>query len=1151
MKYRLGLDLGVGSIGSAVIELDNDGNALDIKDAGVRIFEVSEGAEARREKRTARKNLVRCKKRLQLLAKLLYQNGLWVTEDPIGTDRIRSKSPYKIRYDALIERLASPHYVGRAILHLAKHRGAGFVLASEELQNEEVMEEETLKSKKLSSYEKMAKYLKDTNSKTIGEFFYKRIMEGYEKDAQGEILFPQKRIIRQKSYAMEKKIVDYAIPRYLVKDEFHKIWDEQAKYFSQMNKEGLKQQVYDILFYERTVAPFATGKCIYFRDEDRLLKAHPLSEMRRIYEQVNNIRLETLIGRERLTLEQRDLIVNELLLKGENAGKQKIKKVLGLSGQVKISLEDDKVVKAYLYSKKEFQDIEYIQTLSDEKLTDFIDFLAEPKENPQEAYSRLLNEDNLIKKLKEVFGLNDEKIIGNILTKLPKGRGMLGYSASKILVDEMKKAVLSPREITDRLAKEDKRFVAAEEIARNMQGKHDKLPYYGEILVTDTQPLSPLVIKNNKSLNKDEIMWGKVANPAVHMILNQLRLVVNDIIRIYGRPYEICLEVGRDVGLSTKKKNAFEAEQRKNEELNEEAKKYLSERNMYITGKNILKYKLAKEQGFVDAYNPTKKIPQNFSGFEIEHMCPRADKASDTYNNLCLVDRIENGGKEKMFPYEWFEVKYKDNPEFIRDILEKARKNTPKKAWRYEPDAREIYFENGDKDETSRYLTDTRYVSKMAMRYLKAIVDCHQKEDKSIPNRIFAVRGKQTAELRRRWNLEGLEYDLMGLDVPRYFMLSQERIDPKTGEIAPREKNPEWQAKPRIDHRHHAMDAITVACVEWWMIQAMSDEEKMQKAYIKHNPLKNIPHFRERVLEVLKQVNVSHKPNHSKSGQLHEGTGRSVLCVNPEDKSSLITVYSRKILKTIKSIKDLDKLLVGSTIKDDWHPDIKESRIKQAKLKQDFETYINTAEQILICENEQGVLEGKKEIKITESRILMKAFHLIQDEKLWVGDSFKNFDNSSSLINIPKHGVAYLSGNNHCVDFYETDKKVGWEVIKRFDINQKDFVPDWKKNGAKPIWSIQQGDILELDTPVEWKGYTDNQRCFAKVKKFSGGAFSIDYITDARMTSPKDKYLKYMFVNTLRKGLSYFTKNKARKVELTPFGKIKKKHKVLWHGAKA
>ena len=132
MKYRLGLDLGVGSIGSAVIELDNEGNAKDIIDAGVRIFEVSEGAEERRLKRTARKNLVRTKKRLELLAKKLFENGLWPDENPEGTDKLKSKSPYKIRTDALNEQLASPYYVGRAVLHIAKHRGAGFVSASEE-----------------------------------------------------------------------------------------------------------------------------------------------------------------------------------------------------------------------------------------------------------------------------------------------------------------------------------------------------------------------------------------------------------------------------------------------------------------------------------------------------------------------------------------------------------------------------------------------------------------------------------------------------------------------------------------------------------------------------------------------------------------------------------------------------------------------------------------------------------------------------------------------------------------------------------------------------------------------------------------------------------------------------------------------------------
>lgn len=951
MKYRLGLDLGVGSIGSAVIELDNENNAKDIIDAGVRIFEISEGAEERRLKRTARKNLVRTKKRLELLAKKLFENGLWPNENPEGTDKLKSKSPYKIRTDALNEKLASPYYVGRAILHIAKHRGAGFVSASEETEEEILEEGEKSKAKK-SSYDMMLHHLKETNSRTIGEFFYNKIISGKGND----------KTVRQKKYAIEKNIVDYAIPRYLVKDEFNKIWDKQTEFYPQMKKENLKKEIYDILFYERPAAPYATGKCIYFREEDRLLKAHPLSEMRRIYEEVNNIRILNDMNKRKLTLEERDSIVNKLLLKGQNAGKQAIKKLLNLSAQHKISLVDDRVIKAYLYSRPEFANNEHLRNMNENELSSFIEFLAEPKMS-KDKNARLYNEDALIEYLKPILKIDDEKEIGNLLTKLPKGRGMLGISATKIILEKLKEDVVTHREITDKLAETDKRFMAEEEIARQNQGKCFQLPYYGEILQTDTAPLPPLMINNNKSLNPDEVKWGKIANPAVHMILNQIRLVVNEIIKIYGKPYDINIELGRDVGMSTKKKKEFENRQKQNEKLNEEAKNYLKEHKIAINKPDI-------------------------------------------------------DGKWKFF-------------------------------------------------------------------------------DKA--------------------------------------------------------KNKEWQPKPRIDHRHHAMDAITVACANRGLIQKMAEENDINKI---HYPLpltsvKSVADFRRKVISCLKDVKVSHKPNHSKAGQFHKETGRTVLCQNPDDPNSLITVYSRKILQVVKSAKDLTKLLIPETIKNEWHEDIAEHKAKQAKLVQDFELYMNTAEQILIAENEQGVADGKKEIKITEGRILLKAFRIIQDKGLWKGDKFRCYSNSSSMINIPKHGVAYEAQNNHCVDFYQKNGKIGWEVIKRFDVNQTDFEPQWKKESGKIIWSVQQGDILELDTPDEWKQYTDKERCLAKVKKFSDGKIAIDLITDARMTSPKNKELKYMFVNTISdKGLTYLINHKTRKVELTPFGKIKKKHKVLWNGTK-
>ena len=1161
MKYRLGLDLGVGSIGSAIVELDEQNNPQNIIDAGVRIFNVSEGAEERRLKRTMRKNQVRTRQRLELLAKKLFENHLWVNSTPEGTERLRAKSPYKIRFDAVNGMLANPNYVGRAILHMAKHRGAGFVSASEEMQEEVLEEGEKSKAKK-SAYDMMAEHLKESKSKTIGEFFYKRICEGYEKNEEGKQKDPDKRIIRQKKHALTQHIVDYAIPRYLVKDEFNQIWDTQSQYFIQMQKEGLKKEIYDILFYERPPAPYATGKCIYFRDEDRLLKAHPLSELRRIYEEVNNIRILSDTDKRKLTLEERDKIINELLLQGKNAGKSAIKKLLGLSAQQKISLLDEKNIKAYLYSRPEFSEIEYIHNLSFDELSKFVDFLANPI-NPNDKNGRLYSEDELITHLKPILKINDDKEIGKLLTKLPKGRGMLGESASKIILEKLKEQVIPHREITDELAQHDPRFMASEEIARQNQGKSQELPYYGEILQADTQPLPPLMIKNNKNLNPDEVKWGKIANPAVHMILNQLRLVINDIIRIYGKPYDINIELGRDVGMSTKNKNRLEQMQKNNEKLNEEAKKYLKDHKLFINAKNILKYKLYKEQNNKDAYNPTVTIPYNFEGFEIEHIIPQAKGGTDTYNNLCLVNRNDNNAKGNDFAYDYF-LKTKSF-EMIGAILKNAREQTPAKAWRFEADAREKFEDEGDAEETTRYLTDTRYVSKMAARYLRAIVDSKDSKE-IIHNRILSIKGSQTAQMRRCWNLQGLEYELMGLDIPRYIDCSPYWIEQDTGEVIEgtdkpnidgkwefinKTKNKEWLAKPRIDHRHHAMDAITIACMNRSMIQRMATEIDLphQRTPLPLTSISSVGEFRRNVIDILKKVNVSHKPEHSKAGQLHKETGRTVLCVNPDDKKSLITVYSRKILQVVKSMKDLNKLLIPDSIKDEWDEHIAEDKAKLAKLVKDFELYANTAEQILIAENEKAVSEGKKEIAITESRILTKAFYIIQEKGLWKGYKFKSYENNSSLVYIPKHGVAYEGRNNYRVDFYQKDGKIGWEVIRCFDVNQKDFIPQWQQDGGKIIWSVQQGDLLELDTPEEWQSYTDKPRCLAKVKKFSEGAVTLDYMSDARMTSPQNKTLKYMFVDSLvNRGLSYFIKHYARKTELTPFGKIKKKHKVLRNG---
>ena len=1112
MKYNLALDIGVGSIGTSVIELDKKDNRLRLVDAGVRIFEVSEGAETRRTNRSTRKNLRRTAKRLNLLAKKLFENGLWVNPDPAGTKKMRKISPYQIRRNALYEKLENPNYIGRAILHMAKHRGAGWL--SEENQSKDEIIDETINNKKNTSpFDKLYKEMQKNNVQTVGEYLWTRLKNH--------------KAVRQKT---KYNPVNYRIPRYLLKEEFNKIWDKQAKYFDQMRADGLKNEVFSILFFERPSVPYAIGKCIYYTDEDRLSTIHPLAEMRRIYEEVNNLRVINIFSEKRhLTIEERDKIINELLLRGENAGKRNIKKILN------VEVDIDKSIKAFLYSTSDFQNINYLQHCSKEDLEQFSEFVANPV-NPCDKEGRLYTEAEFIEVLKNKYKIGDEQEIGKLLSKLPKGRrGSLGKTATNKILEKLKEKVISHREATDELKKYDEHFRAVEELYRENQGKYNELPYYGEILRTYTQSIPPFVLKNNNNLNDDEKKFGKVANPGVHRILNQIRLVVNEVIRHYGRPHSINIELGRDVGLSEEQKKSLEKIQKDNEKKNEEAKNYLKERNIKITSTNILKYKLAKEQNFIDIYNATV-MSQKFEGMEIDHIIPREKGGSDTFNNLCLANSNNNNEKDNMFPYNYF--KNKKSPEEFREIMKKIREiyqKNPGKLWRFEEDAEKKFRNEGDNDETNRYLTDTRYVTKLAQQYLRAILNYEHGYDDVVHTRILAVRGKETARLRKYWNLEGLEYELMGLDIPKYLDNEKEN------------RNKEWFSKPRIDHRHHAMDAIVLGCATRSLLQKMQRDNDF-KVNIPLSDVKSINEFRKKVIGFLKNIKISHKPERSKSGELHKATKRTV--VHKNDKSVFI-VY-RRAFDCLKSVKDLNKLIVNDKFLNEWNPEIKIDREKQFEFQRNILNYLDKSKQILEEENKKKIAEGKSGEKITEAKIIKKAIDVLIDEGKWKERSFRYYEESNALIFIKRHNAAYESGNNYCMDFFQkSDGKVGWELINRFNANNPDFKPEWQKQKEnKPLWYVCISDLLELDTPEEWKRYTNNERCLARVKKMTLGELSIDYISDARMTSPPKKEIKYMHVDTLNRGLKFFAEHNARKIELTPFGKIKRKHKKLWSGEK-
>lgn len=1177
MKYRLALDLGVGSIGGAVLSLNDDNRVTDIRDAGVCIFEVSEGAEERRAKRQARKNFRRRRLRLSLLSQALVQAGLW-TEDELEQNDLIKLSPYAIRAQAVNGRLNNIKELGRAILHIAKHRGAGFVdIQKIEIEAQEDSVDNKPKKSTISEYAKLDKYIKETKAKTVGEYFYMRLHSSYKSNRL--ITDKHTRFVRQTKNAL-KNNVDYAIPRYLVKEEFNMIWDKQAIYCPQLRDESLKKKIYDILFYEKHHRPYAVGKCIFIRDEDRLPKSHPLSEMRRIYETTNNIIIQEQEMQRKLSLSERDLIISEILLKGQNAGKQNIKKLLHLDSKATVVLSDERI-KPYLYSTEAFRDIEFFKSIDSDKLADIVSFMAEPRieENPDYLY----NSEEVIERLKSVFGMDDDAQIAKLIALVPKERTSLGITATTAVLELLKENVISLREATDIIAQSDQRFISEEEQARILQGSYDLLPYYGEILKTDTQPIADWLKKINTSLNEDERIYGKIANPGVHRILNQLRKFVNDIIRIYGKPYDINIELAREVGMSTKKKAEYDAKQKANQKLNDEADEYLKNYNLPLTSKNRLKYKLAKEQGWKDVFDPKSHISSRFEGMEIEHLIPRSVGGTDAPINRVLISGNSNKDKGNLYPYEYLQKNRHDELYKILDYVRK-NENMPKgKKWRFESDAREKFEVGDDEDNITRYLTDTRYVCKLAARYLKTIVD--YKSEPTNKTRVLTINGGHTAELRKTWNLSGLEYELMGIDkdVPKYLPCEPYYYNPDTGEARKnldtdgnwqhrdKRRNPNWTEKPRIDHRHHIIDAIVIGCVcrsdmqkiNWSDNRGLESPLKQLDVPIYSNNLNNtqiksqLSLFRTRVYEALKDINAYHKPERSKLGKLHKETSRAIITRTEQRDNDILTRYSRQVSSLLTTKSNLNNLLVGTTVKSEWNPQIESDRIDMIALKNIIESNCGQAELELIKENEVFENEGKKKRDVSEKSILVRAFNMALGKKLPSGKKIKYtypvYKNMASVIPIEKHKVAYDSGNNYRIDFYKDDcGKVGWECVNMFDANRSNFVPEWVHKGGKVIWSICVGDMIELDTPEQWKRYTENARCFAVVKKIGKGKIGIKYHSDARTENGQgDTALNLTAQDSITdKGLIFCTTNSMRKIELTPFGKIARKHKRLWNGKK-
>lgn len=815
LKYRLGLDLGTNSIGWCMLRLNNNVEPVAVIKAGVRIFHDGRTSDKeplaveRRNARSARRNLDRKISRRKHLLISLVKYGLLPANES-ERKGLAILNPYELRCKAVNEKIEL-YEIGRALMHLSKRRG---------FKSNRKIDKESDSGKIKPAIERLKNKMKEQGKKTVGEYFYYLILNG-------------KSVRARLGKVDGKEGYEIYLDRALMEEEYNIIMAEQQKYHKELTDDVIKE-LFHIIFYQRPLKKQVIGKCSLTGEDTKLHKAHVLAQDFILLQKINDLRVydEILYEYRELTPNEKAVLKAELQNKKEltfNKIRNLLKKIFSnvTYGQFSHESIDDKIsgnkTNAVMASKDILGD--KWSDLSDNDKYNLIDMLLSDDSN-----------DKLKEKFKINFDLTDMEI-NNILDKAiyKLDTGYLRYG---------KKAVL---QLNEKMDKENMGLTKA--IIHSGLSKQENnevseyLEYYGKILqdsVVDPQLDNP---KN------DEEKYGKISNPTVHIALNQLRKLINELIQFYGKPEQIVIELARDLKNSKDKKAKYIKISRENQKINDDISKIIEEFKVKNDKNTRDKVKLWLELGQDELSRKcvytgnTISLKELFSdNVQIEHIVPYSRSLDDSFNNKTLSMKYANYYKGNKTPYEAFSD---NNNDFnYNDILERAKIFNKSKFDRFTKDAMDIYNKN-DKDFIARQLTDTQYISRIALKYLKSLYP------KEKHNSIWSIPGQLTAMIRGTLGLNNLLSD--------------------SGE------------KNRNDHRHHAIDAFVVAVTTRSFLQKISSAANDMEELYNMNKSSNrtrlldkmpepFPSYRKSLEIAINNIKTSHKADRSISGRLHMDT---------------------------------------------------------------------------------------------------------------------------------------------------------------------------------------------------------------------------------------------------------------------------------------
>ena len=1120
MAKILGLDLGTNSIGWALIE-DNQNKILGL---GTRIFpmgvenlgdgegEISKNA-SRTGARGVRRQFFRRRLRKQILLKALSENKMCPLEASDFQEWKRNKrfpieklttwfalNPYELRQKALIEKL-SLEEIGRIFYHLIQRRG--FLSNSRKGGTDDgTIFKGNPKEGKIGITETQ----KNIEDKTLGAYLF----EIYPKENQP---FQDGLERIRNRYTTRKMYVD----------EFELIWNKQAQFHAELTNElktlfgGRKLDGYKedgILFHQRPLRSqkHLVGNCSF---EPRKTKC-PISaipfEQFRVWQWVNTVEYN---GKKISQVEKEKIV--EFLFANEKPEFKKIRKVIGKeSAEFKFNYkDDDKIVgthtisnlsnkkyfgkKWFEFSEKEQEDIWHVLYFFDSKSNlkeyaiknwNFTEEQAESisKFNVKDGYASLSRKaiSNILPFLKLGFTYDVAVVLGGIKNVFGSDWEKLSDEKRNFFYDNVYEIVRSKNkggfiEIIKDILRND----------YNISDNQLRKLYHHSATIDATELLEKLPV--GKDADKD---IQAIRNPIVITALFELRKLVNELIDEHGKIDEIKVEMARDLKISKSQRNKIRKEQKRLERENDRVKARLLEERQRVTHDNILLYKLWEECKHTCPYTGKPiSVTQLFSGeVQIEHIHPWSRSLNDSFSNKTLCYADENRKKGNKTPFEFYGSD-EANWSAIKERALKLFSDTKEYPNAYQKFKRFVQ-QKFDDDFSTRQLNDTRYISKEAKNYLSKIC-----------NKVTVSPGQATSNLRHKWGLNQILND--------------------------------DNEKTREDHRHHAIDALVMACTKVSYVQELSKWNRYNRGYdVKDFPMPWLSFWKD-AEKAVNQILVSHKKvsnditvrthttekNGKKHtnlgvaarGQLHKETVYGKRTFNGEE-----AFHVRKPIESLETAKQIAKVVdesirllilkrvneLGGFVKDKVPANtffiVDENGVKQPQI---------------FLPNQNGAPVPILKVRVKEN----------------IGGAVKLKTNVNQWVN-PR--------NNHHVLIYKDEKGnlkeevvTFWTVVERKRTGQS--VYQLPIDGKEMVTTLHINDMFLLglsEDEINWENpdYKVLKEHLYRVQKFTSGDYYFRKALTSSIQNPEEKQQ----INSFGFGKNGWSTHNPIKVKISVSGKI-------------